>query len=371
VAPLELELDQEDGLVYDALLEELSIRFHNRGSTFRTVALNSLTLGSHPLVYWHFDTETGQIDWLPLIELQPFEIAPGQPELLRVAIQRRAFASESYGGVVEISDNTGSRYWVPVSATKNPSTASPLQSTGPTTPHAGLWVGAIRIQGVGEVHSSDPTEVTPTRSDFQIRLLIHVDESGRARLLKEVIQIWKDGSYRSGPSGTLVEDQPGEFVLLTDDTLVSPFKGVALRDGIPVGRRLSTVGFDFDGGEDNTLELDGAFGIGRTLTGIITLNADFSTNPFRHRFHPDHDNLDARFAGFKPEAYEIVRDLEFEFTEEDPTGFSAPDYGYSVIAGHFRETITGLHHQPLHVQGNFRLRRIADTAELNPAPNID
>ena len=38
------------------------------------------------------------------------------------------------------------------------------------------------------------------------------------------------------------------------------------------------------------------------------------------------------------------------------------------MEGTYRETLTGLHKQPILVQGNFRLSRASFIAELNPNP---
>ena len=42
---------------------------------------------------------------------------------------------------------------------------------------------------------------TPTKSEFKLRLLLHVDNTGQARLLKEVVQMWRDGTYTNDASG--------------------------------------------------------------------------------------------------------------------------------------------------------------------------
>ena len=88
------------------------------------------------------------------------------------------------------------------------------------------------------------------------------------------------------------------------------------------------------------------------------------TNPFRHKYHPDHDNLDITFS---PSRRGLSRDASdwLTPTPTDPTQFSNADYGYSVIGGTYRETITGLHRDPLVTSGTFRLTRVANTGTLN------
>lgn len=207
-------------------------------------------------------------------------------------------------------------------------------------------------------------------SVFSMRLLLHVNGSGQVRLLKQVIQMWRDGTTKPDPLDPtkITDDQPGHYVLLTDDTLLSRrdsmgnllYKGASLRDGVRAGRRVSTAHFDFPG---NDLQMTGTFGAPNTVTATITLAPDFPTNPFRHKFHPDHDNL--RAEGAPDEVFEITRDMSLAFSATDPTALGDPDFGYDTVGGTYRETIRGLHHNPIYVEGAFRLQRADTTAELN------
>ena len=53
---------------------------------------------------------------------------------------------------------------------------------------------------------------------------------------------------------------------------------------------------------------------------------------------------------------------------QDRLGYQpAPDWGYGEMGGSYRETITGLHRNPIRVSGYFTLKRVSDIAELNPA----
>jgi hypothetical protein len=166
-----------------------------------------------------------------------------------------------------------------------------------------------------------------------------------------------------------VVDKPGQYVLLTDDSLIPFFKGAAVRDGESVGRRLSTIGYDFPSGSaDNALTLSGAFAIGQNLTGTLTLPFDHPTNPFQHKYHPDHDNLNARFDGPAVEAFSTTRQIRLDFTASPPDGPAVPDFGYNEMGGSYRETITGIHKNAIHIRGTFRLSRVSLIAELNPSP---
>jgi hypothetical protein len=189
-------------------------------------------------------------------------------------------------------------------------------------------------------------------------------------LLKEVIQMWRNGTYTNDASGSQVVDKPGQYVLLTDDTRIPLFSGSTLRDGQSVGRRLSTVGYDFPSGTaSNFLNLSGAFAIGQKLSGTLTLPYDHPTNPFQHKYHPDHDNLNDRFDGPAMESFTTTRQIELTFGASPPPGGPAvPDFGYGEMGGTCRETITGIHKNPISVSGTFRLQRVSFIAELNPSP---
>jgi hypothetical protein len=70
------------------------------------------------------------------------------------------------------------------------------------------------------------------------------------------------------------------------------------------------------------------------------------------------------------EAFEIVRDIEFAFLADDPTpGASGadgdPEWGANAVGGTYTETISGLHREPIVVQGFFRLQRASTVDTLN------
>jgi len=210
---------------------------------------------------------------------------------------------------------------------------------------------------------------TPTRASLPLRILLHVDHAGEVRLLKEVIQMWKDGVLSPAGDGTnVVSTTPGRYVLLTDDALVSQYKGVAIRDGEMVGRRISAIGFDF---EEQSLLMTGSFGAGHQLTVTNLVPPTFRTNPFRHKFHPDHDNLTPDYQNFQQEALDIQRYIALDFSLryppelELPTTTPPPEWGHDRIGGMYVEELRGLHKEPINVQGTFELERISLVDRLN------
>ena len=216
----------------------------------------------------------------------------------------------------------------------------------------------------GQINVGTPT---PTASPLELRLLLHVDSNGVTRLLKEVTQMWKDGTMASTPQGN-VQTEAGHFVLVTDDTLLPQFKGVGLRDGELVGRRMSSIGFDFDALQ---LVMAGAFGPSGSLSVSNTLDPNFRTNPFRHKFHPDHDNLNAQYTAYQAEGPTVTRAITLSLSTRYPANPRLPTatpptgWGESQIGGIYSEVLTGLHKNPIQVTGSFELQRISVTGVLN------
>ncbi len=232
-----------------------------------------------------------------------------------------------------------------------------------TAPSAGLWAGTVTLSKVNDVNAANPTQPLDTPAALDLRLLVHVDAAGQARLLKQVTLL-----RQNRPTGLT-----SNFVLVTDDRRITDFKGATLKDGKSFGYRLSSVGYDFAGSE---LPLLGVFG--SALTGQIVVGRALPTNPMKHKYHPDHDDLDARFNPLpdpapsnstrdQDEVWNITRDLSLTF-DPPPADDLAPAAGYSRYTGTYRETLGGLHRQPLYLQGTFTLKRVNPIATLNPAP---
>jgi hypothetical protein len=113
-----------------------------------------------------------------------------------------------------------------------------------------------------------------------------------------------------------------------------------------------------------------------TLTRSISLPFDDPTNPFVHKFHPDHDNKDAGgdSLGVGQESYTVTRKISFSFTAAPPPGSSVTvGWGSSVIGGTYAEVIQGLHKDSegvgtgdgLKLAGTFELRRVSELGSLS------
>jgi|GEM_PF-1765865 len=94
------------------------------------------------------------------------------------------------------------------------------------------------------------------------------------------------------------------------------------------------------------------FALSNIVTGTLQLPGNLPTNPFRHRYHPDHAT----------NAYTTARDTHLRFgVDPNPT----PGEGDEALGGIYWETITGLHKQPLYASGSIELRRLSNLGQLN------
>jgi len=228
----------------------------------------------------------------------------------------------------------------------------------------GLWVGKVVLTQVNEVQTAKPGEsgiITPTADTASFTILFHVDDGGRVSLLKDVIIMQEaDGEEDTSiDPDALAEGVENRLVLVTDQNKIPLFKGVTIRGGKLVGRRIGTVGYDFEGSE---LTLDGGLGPGRALVGELVLPKLHPTNPFRHKYHPDHRNTNPD----NPEyGYEIVRQMTVVFDDTADGQPEIGDYGVRVLSGTYREAIEGLHKVPLIAEGTVSLTRISTVGKLN------
>jgi hypothetical protein len=211
----------------------------------------------------------------------------------------------------------------------------------------------------------DPNLARPA-GQFSFRVIVHVDAGGASRLLQNVYIVRKPATLMPDPENPAVNiiDQPARTLLLTDESLVQSLVG----PGEITGRRISAVAFAF---RDPVLLTGGGFGNG-TLAASLTLDYNHPLNPFKHRFHPDHNNLDERFEqtlSNGKESFTINRSVTLDFAGTDPLGLNPPGWGDTELGGVYRETITGLHRNSLRVAGTFRLVRVTRVGTLNDAGN--
>jgi hypothetical protein len=282
----------------------------------------------------------------------------GQTKAKYVAIDRAELvgvAGTEYASLLVVTDSEGmSRIDLPVSAT--------IGDLG------GLWVGEALINRVQNqlqqfqrdadgkylyengaripLAGSADNSLNETAQSFPVRLIVHTDATGTARLLSNVY---------AGPIATAVEGANPRFGIATHQSLLDA-------GSLAQSVRLTAVHFPLDLNQAMT----GSFGAGGSLAGTVTLDYKDKTNPFIHAFHPDHDNLDARFEKALPagaESHTVERKLKLDFDAANPG--VKPEWGSQLLTGTFTEEITGIHKNSISVEGKFSLRRLSKEEVLH------
>lgn len=369
--PLSVGVEYGDALDFGASLNDQVLIVQNLAAADTDITIRRLNSSTPvPLSLIITDEVTGQETWASVPTEYSMPVFAGQQLLLHFGVRRAELGADVADQVVEVSNGFGARRLVNIVA-KKVFPAEPPAKSGKTrgffkavgTPFAGLWQGQVLVNAVSEAQMGG-TSPMPAGKEFPLRYIIHVDGAGSVKLLKDVIEMWEEGTQvpDTEEPDFLVVDTPGRPVLLTNEDLIPSFTGVTMRDGIPVGIRLSTVAYDF---AEEYLDMNGSVGLTGSLDVVITMEANFPTNPFLSRYHPDHNNLDEQYLNFKPEAYEVTRRILFVFSETDPTEENPPDWGDSTLGGTYFEEITGVHRNTIYVGGTFRLQRVSGVTELN------
>lgn len=361
--PLNVTFEQGRSLNFSRILTEITLYVKNETSTLQRVSLKQQSSETPPssfptlagtvvLSYWSTDSSK----WMDLPQQLLLNIKSREQIGLRLRIQRQKMPDMNgalYQSMLELTDSKGIRLILPVSAKGK-------------SDNIGLWVGSATINKVNfAADLSDPFTPKSTVSEFPIRLIVHVNNEGQVKLLQHVTLIWKDGTEKPDPEDPTknIVDKPGEFVLLTRDDLMAQYNGSLIRNGELAYRRISSAVFSFSKPQIMTGEFEGKL----ECTGL-SINYDDPLNPFKHKYHPDHDNLKYDFATKQTEgrdSYTVVRDIELEFMTEDTNGQLSVGWGDNKVGGFYREKIRGIHKKELNVEGFFKLEHISHIANLN------
>jgi len=312
-----------------------------------------------PLLERVFDEDSQDFTYPAFDGPRALTLQAGQTVSKLVALDRAGLVGDpgaENASLLVLTDSEGmSRIDLPVSAT--------VGGTG------GLWVGEALINRVqnqlqqfqrdddgqylydGEgdripLAGSGDNSLNKTAQTFPVRLIVHTDATGTARLLSNVY---------AGTIATAVEGAVPQFGIATAESLLAA-------GDLANSVRLTAVHFPLD----LNLPLSGSFGAGGSLSGTVTLAHNDKENPFIHAFHPDHDNLDPRFENALPagaESHRVTRLLSLAFDVANPDG--NPDWGSQLLTGVFTEEITGLHKSSLSVEGKFFLRRLSKEETLH------
>jgi hypothetical protein len=390
--PIEANLSYGRGLLFTRDVDSLRMTLVNHTDTARRVWLTAhpLYAGGFPLVVREIgDQGVAQME---LPSAYAVDLPAGGSKLVTLGADRARTDADGFESVMVISDDYGLGLTLPVLVDH---VSAVTQVDGQIVPNVvGLWIGQATFDGVSEVNSvtaitnrvrftndlgqvtnvivvtytNTPSESpTPVPAGLSQRIIFHNDSNNLTRLLSEVFQLVRPNVTTNDTDGYAVTAQAGTPVLITDRSRLADFKGSRLRDGAMIGRRFSSPTFAFDGaGYTNHYVLcSGQFAPGGTVTVTFGLSADNPVNPFKHKYHPDHDNLSASFKTYDEEASGVIREITLVF---DPaSGGSSPGAGYNELKGDYRERFRGLHRNPIVCAGRFVLRRLNTIGELNPA----
>ena len=284
-------------------------------------------------------------NWVDVSKIPSIGIDSYSTHDLRVALTQSGELNEGEGldTAIEVSSSEGAVFYIPVRV--EPIDLSESRSNG-------LWVGRVIVDKVNFVSDSDVTQSKvpkPVQHPFEFRIILHWNEEGEqrvVRLLKQAFEMW-DSSKKQKIVVTEQDDA---------EKLVSEKRATPLR-------RIDSV--VFSNREPILFNAAGIFGEELySLSGEMNVEYDDDRNPFVHRYHPDHNNLDERYENVLPagdESYSINREFKLKFTASPVNGALAPPgWGINTLGGHYEETITGAHKKSLVTSGIFLISKVSD-----------
>ncbi len=351
-APLEITPSNLDGLHYGRNGSLITVRVRNRtaGTVTLTIApANSATApvgqdqvtAAVPLTRRTFNTTSNAFEFTAVTGAFNTTLAPQSSVELSFGVDRAQITGATnalYASLLRFTDSGNLLdVYLPVRAR--------------VTSLSGLWIGDVAVNGV-QSHVPGLTGTTTSRP-FSLRVLLHVDDSGTARLLSHVFM----GKLAAAPHPVGICTL--ESALKQDEKLNARRFAAA---HLPLDTVLSSG--------------SGSVALGQTLVRTLSLPYNAPTNPYVHTYHPDHDNRNARFDGSLAagiESPDIVRTCSFAFTATPPAGTSTQGWGSSVIGGNYSETVTGIRKaktstgtttNSVTATGTFVLRRVSELGSI-------
>ncbi len=351
---IEYEVPGSGGLLFGRTASALTVGVTNRSTSSVTLTISldgseaaptgqSAISGAVPLTKRVFNSTTNSYDEtaVPATGSSPaytVTVAAGGRANLDFGVNRASLSTTSsdfYASILRIKDSAGlTDVRLPVSV--QPATA------------AGLWIGQVNVS---QVVSTQQGSGSNTSRAYPLYILMHLDTAGNARLLRQAFS----GRLvtTSNPLGLAVSEAR---VLGGAASDVKPmrFYMPMMPEGSPTILASTTPA---------------TFSSGSSVLWNITHDYRDPVNPFVHTYHPDHDNLDARFSATPlaagQESYTIVRACTFSFTSSPPDRSTVTGWGTTVLGGNYSETLTGLNKVPLSVSGTFAMRRISEIADID------
>ncbi len=340
--------------------QQLSLRLAVRASEPAPPGFPEVA-GDVPLAYLRQQPASNQFEWVPLTGTWTITLATNEQREVRLAVRRsllakyqtRGNAGAAYQSLLEVEEDPhGWRALIPVVAESATAARrlhggaglASIDANLPTySPHQGLWIGQVWIERASRstlppVNSVDegpdketpasaadpktsdprppaeiPLATLPVASPLSCRLLVHVDETNQPRLLQRVL-------LATPQTGT--NQQVGLYQ--SEDRVPA---------GAKVVSRISSIAFPVM----NPVKMAGQFS--EAMAARVNLDYDDPVNPFKHAYHPDHDNLDEDFSTNRlaagRESFTVERSVSFNFkvTYETDSGTFLPPGPVMAFSG--------------------------------------
>jgi hypothetical protein len=214
----------------------------------------------------------------------------------------------------------------------------------------GLWQCEVAVSAVSSTTAAaarSTTKSNATAQTFPLSFLMHVDSAGKGRLLR---QAFVGKLVASGnPLGITVIERLIQGAAVSD---VKPLRFFA-----PIMPRRSPI-----------VETTGSAISGAEMSWSLVHGYTDPSNPFVHAFHPDHDNMDAKFTtplAEGVESYTVTRNCTFNFTSTPPDNSSIPGWGTTLLGGIYTEVMSGVNKTPITLGGMFIMRRISEISTID------
>ena len=136
-------------------------------------------------------------------------------------------------------------------------------------------------------------------------------------------------------------------------------------------RRISATHLPFSHTNTFWPKTSGALALGSSLVfNLVLEHGDHASNPFLHRYHPDHDNLGTDFKTVQlpgAESYRVTRRITLTFAAP-PADFASLTAASTTLGGTYAEVVTlfgsGSNTRQFTIGGTFSLNRISPIATL-------
>lgn len=107
----------------------------------------------------------------------------------------------------------------------------------------------------------------------------------------------------------------------------------------------------------------------REVSGAFVVDYDDPLNPFKHLYHPDHDNkhpITAATLAEGVESFTITNHVRLIWdTNAAPGSYTALWNPDETVTGTYEQTIGNLRHVPIQLRGAFKLKRVARTGAID------